>query len=109
MVFNATFSNISVISWLSVLLVEEIGVPKENHWPAVSHWQTLSHNVIFNTPHHPGIQTHNFSVEIQLPYDHDHNHDDPSMQLKFACGDIWINMDIYPPCSICGSNIIGET
>jgi hypothetical protein len=24
MVFNATFSNISVISWLSVLLVEEI-------------------------------------------------------------------------------------
>ena len=25
-VFNATFNNISVISWLSVLLVEEIGV-----------------------------------------------------------------------------------
>jgi hypothetical protein len=31
MVFNATFSNISVISWLSVLLVEETGVPRENH------------------------------------------------------------------------------
>jgi hypothetical protein len=30
MVFNTTFNNISVISWLSVLLVEEIGVPREN-------------------------------------------------------------------------------
>jgi hypothetical protein len=31
MVFNATFNNISVISWLSVLLVEETGIPGENH------------------------------------------------------------------------------
>ena len=31
MVFNATFYNISVISWRSVLLVEETGVPGENH------------------------------------------------------------------------------
>ena len=31
MVFNATFNNISVILWWSVLLVEEIGVPVENH------------------------------------------------------------------------------
>ena len=30
-VFNATFNNISAISWWSVLLVEEIGVPGENH------------------------------------------------------------------------------
>jgi hypothetical protein len=29
MVSNATFNNISVISWLSVLLVEKTGVPKE--------------------------------------------------------------------------------
>jgi hypothetical protein len=49
MVFNATFKNISVISWRSVLLVEENGVPGENHWPAASHGQTLSHNVnLFN-------------------------------------------------------------
>jgi hypothetical protein len=34
MVFNATFNNISVISWLSVLLAEETG---ENHRPAASH------------------------------------------------------------------------
>jgi hypothetical protein len=31
LVFNATFNNISVISWWSILLVEETGVPEENH------------------------------------------------------------------------------
>jgi hypothetical protein len=31
LVFNATFNNISVISWQSVLLVEETRVPGENH------------------------------------------------------------------------------
>jgi hypothetical protein len=31
MLFNVTFNNISVISWRSVLLVEENGVPGENH------------------------------------------------------------------------------
>jgi hypothetical protein len=30
-VFNATFNNISVISWQPVFLVEETGVPRENH------------------------------------------------------------------------------
>ena len=30
MVFNATFNNISNISWLSVLLMEETRVPGEN-------------------------------------------------------------------------------
>ena len=44
MVFNTTFNNISAISWRSVLLVEETGVPGENHWPVASHWQTLSCN-----------------------------------------------------------------
>jgi hypothetical protein len=43
-VFNATFNNISVISWRSVLLGEETGRPGENHLPDASHWQTLSHN-----------------------------------------------------------------
>jgi hypothetical protein len=37
MVFNTTFNNISVILWWSVLLVEEIGVPRENCRPAASH------------------------------------------------------------------------
>jgi hypothetical protein len=31
MVLNTTFNNISVLSWQSVLLVEETGVPGENH------------------------------------------------------------------------------
>jgi hypothetical protein len=31
MVFNATSNNVSAISWWSVLLVEEIGGPGENH------------------------------------------------------------------------------
>jgi hypothetical protein len=31
MVFNTTCNNISVISWWSVLLVQEIGIPGENH------------------------------------------------------------------------------
>jgi hypothetical protein len=37
MVFNTTFNNISAISWQSVLLVEESGVPVENHRLAISH------------------------------------------------------------------------
>jgi len=37
MVFNSTFSNISIISWQSVLLVEETGVPRGNHRPVASH------------------------------------------------------------------------
>jgi hypothetical protein len=40
MVFHATFNNISVISWQSVLLVEETRLPGENHRPVA----TLSHN-----------------------------------------------------------------
>jgi len=52
MVFYATFNNISVISWLSVLLVEETRVLGENHWPVASHWQTLSYNVVSSTPLH---------------------------------------------------------
>ena len=31
MMFNATFNNILVVSWLSAFLVEETGVPRENH------------------------------------------------------------------------------
>ena len=49
MVFNATFNIISVISWRSVLLMEETGVPGENHRPVANHWQTWSLNVVFST------------------------------------------------------------
>ena len=52
MVLNTTFNNISVISCQSVLLVEETGVPRENHRSDVSHWQTWSPIVVSNTPRH---------------------------------------------------------
>jgi hypothetical protein len=50
MFLNTAFNNISVISWRSVLLVEETGIPVENHRPVASHWQTLSHSVVSSTP-----------------------------------------------------------
>jgi len=52
MVFNAIFNNISVISWWSVLLVKETGVPGETHRTAVSQWQHLSHNVVSSRTRH---------------------------------------------------------
>jgi hypothetical protein len=52
MVFIATFNIISVISWQSVLLVEEIGLQGENYRPVSSHWQTLSYNVVSSTTSH---------------------------------------------------------
>jgi hypothetical protein len=61
MVFNTTFNNISVISWQSVLLVEETVEPRENHWSVASHWKTLSNNVVSSTPCQSGIQNHNVS------------------------------------------------
>ena len=39
MVFNTTFNNISVISWQSVLLVEETRVPVENNRPV--NWKLI--------------------------------------------------------------------
>ena len=59
-VFNATFNNISVISWISVLLVEDTGLPGENHRPVASHWQTFSHNVVHLALFE--IRTHNIIV-----------------------------------------------
>ena len=48
MVFNATFNNISVILWWSVLVVEATGVPEKN-------------NVMSITLSMKEIQTHNVS------------------------------------------------
>ena len=52
MVFNATFNNISVILWWTVLLVEESGVPGEKNQSAARHWQSLSHDVVSSTSRH---------------------------------------------------------
>ena len=62
MVFNAIFNNISVTSWWSVLIMEETGVPRGNHWHATSHWQTLSCNVASGTPRLSRIRTHKKQV-----------------------------------------------
>jgi hypothetical protein len=56
---NAIFNNISVISWPSVLLVEEIGSAQRKL--PTCHKHIISHNVVSSTPHLSGIQTHNFS------------------------------------------------
>jgi hypothetical protein len=45
-------NNISVISWRSVLFVEETGVPRISHRPVTSQWETLSHNIVLSTPRH---------------------------------------------------------
>jgi hypothetical protein len=42
LVFNASFSYISAILWRPVLVVEEAGVPGENHRPWANNWYTLS-------------------------------------------------------------------
>ena len=38
LVLNATFSNISAISWRPVVVVEEAGVPGESHRPWACNW-----------------------------------------------------------------------
>ena len=54
-------STIFHLSWRSVLLVEESGVPGENHRPAASHCKTLSHIVVSRTPRLSGFGNHNIS------------------------------------------------
>ena len=45
MVFNTTFNNISVISWRSALLKQEIGVPGENHRPEMALFEAIHHYI----------------------------------------------------------------
>ena len=42
-------SNYHTITTTSILLVEETGVPWENHQPVTRYWQNLSHNVVSST------------------------------------------------------------
>ena len=59
MMFNATLKNISVISWRSVLLVDETGVPGE----PLTCRKSLTD--VLTLPHNAVSSTHNFSGDIQ--------------------------------------------
>jgi hypothetical protein len=57
--FKATFNNVSAILWRSVVLVEETGIPEENHQPSASHFHTQCYHSLklanywmknYNTP-----------------------------------------------------------
>jgi hypothetical protein len=76
--FNCAPLNLK--SWIRpwVLLVEETGVPGENHPSVASHWQTLSHNVVHLAL--IKIRAHNISNKLEIylfitnicmpPYEH---------------------------------------
>jgi hypothetical protein len=67
MVFNTTFNNISVISWLSVLLMEEIG---ENYAPFACHDSFVMQaqfNIYFYTPHNEVVEGYTgFTLSVRL-------------------------------------------
>jgi hypothetical protein len=68
MVFNAIFNNISIISWRSVLLVEETGVPRENAFsgpPAVSvRWASSHRGLDWTTKQFFGQMTTSYFWEF---------------------------------------------
>ena len=78
LLFNATFNNISVISWRSVLLAEETVEPEENHLRKLTNFITLC-CIEYILPR-ARLELTTVSTEY-IPYDQDH--DGPSTKLNF--------------------------
>jgi len=49
-------------------IVEEMGLPLENHRPVASHWQTLSHDVVLSTSRHERGSNSQFSGDRRWLY-----------------------------------------
>jgi len=52
MVFNVTMQKYFRYIVTVITLVEETGIPGENHRPVPNHRQALSHNAVSSTPRH---------------------------------------------------------
>jgi ABC-type dipeptide/oligopeptide/nickel transport system permease subunit len=85
--FKATFNTISVISWRSVLLVEETGVPGENRRPVTSQWQTLSQCCTPRTHRDSNSQHHMIGTDYtgRSIYHTNTTTTAPVFMLKFGC------------------------
>ena len=88
-------TNISAISWQSVLLVEETG---ENHRPVSSHWQTLSHNFVSSTLGQPKF------LSNLLKYTK-HTHIEFALALPIILV-IWVRMSVGTGSSLLMASIL---
>jgi hypothetical protein len=60
--FNATFNNISVISWWSVFMLEETGDSRRKPKNCRKSLTNLSHNIVSGTPRHGHNNVMNFDI-----------------------------------------------
>jgi hypothetical protein len=113
-IFPIYFGNLFCISWRSVLLVEETGVPGENHRPVASHWQTLSHNVVHLALIE--IRTHNIGGNLIYNWSYIVNHRPSwpwsygSWICNYLCNEcllppmLWVRISISARCTTLWEN-----